>query len=50
VERLAKRGSPLVRDGELVVTGLGEEGPEARRRARPWPGYHTTEYHIDVRH
>ncbi|MDQ3702059.1 MAG: sulfatase-like hydrolase/transferase [Chloroflexota bacterium] len=47
--RLAERGNDLVRDGHLTVTGLPEES-EAERRARPWPGYHTTEYHVDVRH
>ena len=47
--RLGERGSDLVRNGHLTVTRLPEES-EAERRARPWPGYHTTEYHVDVRH
>ncbi len=49
VERLERRRSPLVEHGRLVVRPLPDE-PLARRRARPWPGYHTTEYPVDVRH
>lgn len=49
VERLSRRGSPLVRDGKLAVVPLPPE-PEAARRARPWPGYHTSTYPEDVRH
>ncbi|CAA9231562.1 MAG: Choline-sulfatase [uncultured Chloroflexi bacterium] len=47
--RFAERGSDLVRDGKFAVLGLPDE-TEAARRARPWPGYHTTEFHVDVRH
>lgn len=49
VERLRRRESPLVGDGKLVVRPLPSESV-AERRARPWPGYHTTSYHVDVRH
>ena len=48
--RLTARGSALVSGGALVVTGAGPDETDAERRSRPWPGYHTTEYHIDVRH
>ena len=49
VSRLSERDSPLVQGGRLMQLDLPAES-EAQRRARPWPGYHTTEYHVDVRH
>jgi arylsulfatase len=49
-ERLVQRNSPYIRDGRLAVTGLPDESDEAEHRAHAWPGYHTTEYHVDVRH
>jgi arylsulfatase A-like enzyme len=49
-DRLRRHHGALVQVGRLAVTGLPEERGDAESRARAWPGYHTTEYHVDVRH
>ncbi len=44
-----ERGSNVVENGALVVKPVRGDS-EAERRARPWPGYHTEHFGVDVRH
>jgi len=49
IERLEQRGSPMVRDGDLIVAPLPPES-EAERRARSEPGYCTSDFPGDIKH
>ena len=49
VARHQSRSSGAVQDGKMLETPLRIES-EAERRARAWPGYHTENYQVDVRH
>jgi arylsulfatase A-like enzyme len=47
--RLAARSSPCLQEGRLPSWPRVEED-EAEVRGKPWPGYHTENYGVDVRH
>jgi arylsulfatase len=49
IDRHQARHSPYIQEGRLVQWPVQDE-PEADRRNRSWPGYHTEWYYIDVRH
>ena len=47
--RHRERSSPMLQDDRLPVRPLLEDSTLDRRNAG-WPGYHTDQYHVDVRH
>ena len=49
IRRHEARNSEYVEDGKLIEKPL-QGDTTVDRRNRPWPGYHTEHYHIDVCH
>lgn len=49
IVRHEARGSNAVEGGKLIEQPVRQDSL-ADRRARPWPGYHTEHYNVDVRH